>query len=87
MLGKGVSVGTFFCGYRASREELIIACSKNLDHQLHAMPNLEQIDAHIKHYGPPVFFHPDEVCLPSSVSRFFKNGALFCKAGDLSGEP
>jgi hypothetical protein len=53
------------------------------------MPNLEQIHALIKHYGhgPSVFFHPDEVYLPSSVSRFFKNGALLYRAGDLSGEP
>lgn len=87
MRGKGVSGGTFFCGYRASQEELNIACLKNLDHQLHAMPSFEQLHALIKHYGPSVFFHPDEVYLPSSVTRFFKNGALLYRAGDFSGEP
>lgn len=88
MLGKGVSVGTFFCtsNYRPG-EELNIACLRNLDPGLHAMPNLEQIHALINHYGPTVFFHPDEVYLPSSVSWFFKNGALLYKAGDLTGEP
>ncbi|KAG6785457.1 hypothetical protein POTOM_011188 [Populus tomentosa] len=34
-----------------------------------------------------VFFHPEDVYLPSSVSRIFKNGALLYRAGDLSGEP
>ncbi|CAK7349510.1 unnamed protein product [Dovyalis caffra] len=87
MLGKGVPVGSFFCGYWISREQLNIGCLKNLDHHLRAMPNLEQIHALIKHYGPRVFFHPDEVYLPSSVSWFFKDGALLYKAGDSSGEP
>lgn len=86
VLGKGVSVGTFFCGYWTSEEELNIACLKNLN-QLHAMPNLEQIHALMKHYGPTVFFHPNEVYLPSSVPWFLKNGALLYKAGDSSGEP
>lgn len=86
VLGRGVSVGTFFCGYWTSEEELNIACLKNLD-KLHAMPNLEQIHALIKHYGPTVFFHPSEVYLPSSVPWFLKNGALMYKAGDSSGEP
>ncbi|KAL3531186.1 hypothetical protein ACH5RR_010508 [Cinchona calisaya] len=40
------------------------------------MPNLDQIHALIRHYGPTVIFHPEEVYLPSSVSWFFKNGAL-----------
>lgn len=87
MLGKGVSVGTFFCSnYRIPGEELNIACLKNLDPTLHAMPNDDQIHALIRHYGPTVFFHPSEVFLPSSVSWFFKNGALLYKAGDLVGE-
>ncbi|KAK9292328.1 hypothetical protein L1049_020294 [Liquidambar formosana] len=77
MFGKGVCVGTFFCStYLSSGDELNIACLKNLEESLHAMPNLNQIHALIKHYGPTVFFHPDEVYLPSSVSWFFKNGAL-----------
>ncbi|XP_025014443.2 uncharacterized protein LOC8266709 isoform X1 [Ricinus communis] len=87
MIGKGVSVGTFFCGsYCTSGEELNIACLRNANPELHSMPNLEQIHALINHYGPTVFFHPDEVYLPSSVSWFFKNGALLYRAGDLTGE-
>lgn len=88
MWGKGVSVGTFYCSnsYCISKEELDIACLKNLDPTLDAMPNCDQIHALIKHYGPTVFFHPDEVYLPSSVSWFFKNGALLYKSGDLIGE-
>ncbi|GKC77436.1 putative vacuolar protein sorting-associated protein 62, partial [Tanacetum coccineum] len=37
------------------------------------MPNLEQVKALIHHYGPTVYFHPDEVYLPSSVPWYFKN--------------
>ncbi|XP_022758537.1 uncharacterized protein LOC111305347 isoform X2 [Durio zibethinus] len=88
MLGKGVSVGTFSCNSCwTPGQELPIACLKNLDPTLHAMPNCDQIHALINHYGPTVFFHPDEIYLPSSVSWFFKNGALLFKKGDLVGEP
>lgn len=87
MLARGVSVGTFYCGtYLDSEEELEISCLKNLDSTLHAMPNLNQIDVLIKHYGPTVFFHPDEVYLPSSVQWFFKNGALLYQDGNEKGE-
>lgn len=87
MLASGVSVGTFYCStYLDSEEELEISCLKNLDSTLHAMPNLNQIDALIKHYGPTVFFHPDEVYLPSSVQWFFKNGALLYQDGNEKGE-
>ncbi|KAA8534714.1 hypothetical protein F0562_032231 [Nyssa sinensis] len=88
MLGKGVSVGTFFCSTSLSPDdELNIACLKNLDSTLHAMPNLDQIHALINHYGPTVFFHPDEVYFPSSVPWFFKNGALLYRNGKVKGEP
>ena len=87
MLARGVSVGTFYCStYLDSEEELEISCLKNLDSTLHAMPNLNQIEALIKHYGPTVFFHPDEVYLPSSVQWFFKNGALLYQDGNVKGE-
>jgi hypothetical protein len=52
---------------------------KNFDPNLRAMPNLEQVHALIKHYGPTVFFHPEETYLPSSVSWFFENGATLHK--------
>ncbi|XP_043707000.1 uncharacterized protein LOC122656511 [Telopea speciosissima] len=84
MWGKGVSVGTFFCS--SSGDELNIACLKNVNLNLHAMPSLEQVHALIKHYGPTVFFHPDEIYLPSSVSWFFKNRALLYRKGELDGE-
>lgn len=88
MYGKGVSTGSFFCsGCCKSGEKVNIACLRNLDAGLHAMPNLEQIHALINHYGPTVFFHPNEVYLPSSVSWLFSNGALLHKAGALTGEP
>lgn len=87
MLGRGVSVGTFSCSsFWTPGQELPISCLKNLDPALHAMPNLDQIHALINHYGPTVFFHPDEIYLPSSVSWFFKNGALLFKKGDSVGE-
>nr|DAD20057.1 TPA_asm: hypothetical protein HUJ06_021520 [Nelumbo nucifera] len=88
MLGRGVSVGTFFCSScSGSDNELGIACLRNCDPNLHAMPNMEQIHALIEHYGPTVFFHPDESYLPSSVPWFFKNGALLYRKGGPFGEP
>eukprot|EP00268_Persea_americana_P036110 TRINITY_DN3559_c0_g1_i2.p1 TRINITY_DN3559_c0_g1~~TRINITY_DN3559_c0_g1_i2.p1 ORF type:complete len:541 (-),score=73.69 TRINITY_DN3559_c0_g1_i2:258-1880(-) len=87
MWEKGVSLGTFFCGpYESSRDELSIACLKNLEPSLHAMPNIDQIHALIKHYGPTVFFHPSEIYLPSSVSWFFKNGAMLYRQGEPTGQ-
>ncbi|XP_027356249.1 uncharacterized protein LOC113865723 [Abrus precatorius] len=87
MLGKGVSGWTFFCSsdWRMG-EELPVACLKNLNPVLPAMPNLEQIHALIKHYGPTIFFHPEEIYLPSSVDWFFNNGALLYKKGVSTGE-
>lgn len=82
--GRGVSVGTFFCG--GSKDDMHIHCLKNLDSSLHAMPNLEQIHAVINHYGPTLFFHPKEAYLPSSVSWFFSNGAILYKKGESVGE-
>ncbi|CAK7341185.1 unnamed protein product [Dovyalis caffra] len=88
MVAKGVSVGTFYCNSYLSSDEVLIdiACLKNLDHSLPAMPNLDQLHALIKHYGPTVFFHPDEDCLPSSVQWFFKNGTLLYQDGRQKGE-
>ncbi|XP_017237371.1 hypothetical protein At1g04090 isoform X1 [Daucus carota subsp. sativus] len=86
MHGKGVTVGTFFCSSHWSCGELNIACLKNLNSNLHAMPNLSQLHALINHYGPTVFFHPAEVYLPSSVSWFFENGALLYRKNVSQGE-
>lgn len=88
MLCRGVSVGTFFCStYLNSISDVEIACLKNLDRTLQAMPNLDQLHALIKHYGPTVFFHPDDEYMPSSVQWFFKNGALLYCHGKRKGEP
>ncbi|KAJ4882540.1 hypothetical protein Rs2_32633 [Raphanus sativus] len=59
-----------------------ISCLKNLDPSLQGMPNLDQVHALIQHYGPTVYFHPEETYLPSSVPWFFKNGALFYRFED-----
>uniref|UniRef100_A0A1J3I194 Vacuolar protein sorting-associated protein 62 n=1 Tax=Noccaea caerulescens TaxID=107243 RepID=A0A1J3I194_NOCCA len=89
MRSKGVAVGSFFCctydlsSYRTVRD---VACLKNLDPTLHAMPNLNQVHAVIEHYGPTVYFHPEETYLPSSVQWFFKNGALLYRSGKSQGE-
>ncbi|XP_039139063.1 LOW QUALITY PROTEIN: uncharacterized protein LOC120276400 [Dioscorea cayenensis subsp. rotundata] len=88
MWAKGLPVGTFCCSsYNFSGEMVDVSCLKNLDSSLYAMPNLEQINALISHYGPTVFFHPKEVYLPSSVSWFFKNGATLHRNGKTLGEP
>lgn len=75
---RGVSTSNFYCSTSCSSGEELhnIACLKNLDPNLHAMPNMDQIHAIVRHYGPSVFFHPNEAYLPSSVSWFFQNGAL-----------
>ncbi|XP_004505614.1 hypothetical protein At1g04090-like [Cicer arietinum] len=88
MLGKGVSVGTFLCssGWSNGEEHHPIACLKNLNPLLPSMPNLQQIHALIEHYGPTVFFHPNEIYLPSSVDWFFDNGALLYRKGVSTGE-
>ncbi|XP_021769464.1 uncharacterized protein LOC110733684 [Chenopodium quinoa] len=90
MLGKGVSVGTFFCSstLRTAGEEMPVVCLKNKNTKWqHGMPNIDQIHTLIHHYGPTIFFHPKEVYFPSSVSWFFVNGALLFKAGQSTGEP
>ncbi|KAJ9547912.1 hypothetical protein OSB04_020455 [Centaurea solstitialis] len=87
MLEKGVSVGTFFCSCLWSPgDDLNIACLKNLDVKKQSMPNLDQVHALIKHYGPTFYFHPDEIYLPSSVPWFFENGALLYRKGEPEGE-
>lgn len=88
MSGKGVCVGTFFFStYETCKEDVLsIACLKNRDHTLHGMPNLDQVDALIKHYGPTVYFHPDDIYLPSSVQWFFDNGALLYRNGESEGK-
>ncbi|CAN0892727.1 Hypothetical protein At1g04090 [Linum grandiflorum] len=86
MLGRGVSLGTFYCSTNSEESLIGVACLKNLDGSLSAMPNLEQIHALIQHYGPRMYFHPEEEYLPSSVEWFFKNGALLYKDGLEKGE-
>ncbi|XAR61048.1 hypothetical protein NMG60_11034631 [Bertholletia excelsa] len=87
MLGKGVYAGTFFCsGYWDSVEECPLPCLKNLNSTFNSMPNLDQIHSLIHHYGPTLFFHPDELYLPSSVPWFFRNGALLYRSGQSLGD-
>ena len=86
--GRGIPVGTFFCETNSvNSQESGIPCLKNCDPNLRAMPDLEQIHALIKHYGPTVFFHPQEKYLPSSVSWFFENGATLNKKDMKMGDP
>ncbi|XP_057751779.1 hypothetical protein At1g04090-like isoform X1 [Arachis stenosperma] len=86
--GQGVPVGSFFCsnGCWNIGEELPIACLRNLNPVQQTMPNLEQIHALIQHYGPTIFFHPEEVYLPSSVVWYFNNGACLYRKGVTTGE-
>ncbi|CAK9177443.1 unnamed protein product [Ilex paraguariensis] len=76
-----VSAGTFIAqnGKIAS-----LPCLKNVKQNLTAMPNLSQIQALIQVYSPWIYLHPDEQYLPSSVSWFFKNGALLYRKGQES---
>ncbi|KAK4757037.1 hypothetical protein SAY87_007164 [Trapa incisa] len=77
---RGVPVGTFVCSFLP--EPVDIACLKNCRDFTDAMPTLNQIHALIEHYGPTVFFHPEETYLPSSVQWFFMNGAVLCSDSD-----
>lgn len=87
MREKGIGAGTFCCAVDGRSPPRGLACLKNVDLDLTAMPTLEQVHAVIKHYGPTLFFHPKEVYLPSSVAWYFKNGAkLFRKGGGAVGE-
>lgn len=87
MKGQGIPTGTFFCTTNQQRvDDLLPVCLKNVNFDLHAMPNLEQTRAMIQHYGPMVFFHPKERFLPSSVSWFFENGAALYARGNSIGE-
>ncbi|XP_047311831.1 uncharacterized protein LOC124915200 isoform X2 [Impatiens glandulifera] len=79
----GVSVGTFFCtstSHSSGTELDIIACLKNIDSKqiISAMPNQSQVHSLIRQYGPRVFFHPDEIYMPSSVQWFFESGTRIC---------
>ncbi|KAG2543583.1 uncharacterized protein LOC120688042 [Panicum virgatum] len=85
--GHGIPVGTFSCENDSTdSKKSRVPCLKNFDSNLRAMPNLEQINALINHYGPTVFFHPQETYLPSSVSWFFENGATLHKKDKKMGE-
>ncbi|KAG4916491.1 hypothetical protein JHK87_054048 [Glycine soja] len=78
MLGKGVSIGTFFCsnGWTMGEELLPVACLKNLNLVLPAMPDSQQIHALIKHYGPTV---------PQLAPGRRVNNLLFASASDDGG--
>uniref|UniRef100_J3LSA4 Uncharacterized protein n=1 Tax=Oryza brachyantha TaxID=4533 RepID=J3LSA4_ORYBR len=83
MWGRGIGAGTFCCGaVGCAPRDQGMACLKNVELDLSAMPTLEQAHTVIRHYGPTLFFHPKEVYLPSSVSWYFKNGAALCKKGE-----
>ncbi|PWA73906.1 hypothetical protein CTI12_AA253890 [Artemisia annua] len=72
---KGVSVNPsfFFCGMDISCGDVLNLCCLKNSNLGATMPNLEQVKALIHHYGPTVYFHPDDVYLPSSVPWYFEN--------------
>ncbi|KAG0597938.1 hypothetical protein M758_12G031700, partial [Ceratodon purpureus] len=74
---RGVSVGSFFCGRsNAVQRNLPIACLKNIEFTLDAMPTMEQVCKIQRCSGPTMVFHPEEQYLPSSVAWFFDSGAM-----------
>ncbi|XP_023883869.2 hypothetical protein At1g04090 [Quercus suber] len=81
----GVSVGSFLAQIGGVTSPLSnIACLKNSKSNLSSMPNVKQIEALLHTYSPWVYFHSDEIYLPSSVDWFFGNGALLYKKGEES---
>ncbi|XP_058207069.1 hypothetical protein At1g04090-like [Rhododendron vialii] len=80
----GVLSGTF-TAQNGKSDSTSLACLKNSKADFSSsMPNLSQIQALFQAYSPWIYFHPNEQYLPSSVSWFFKNGALLYAKGDES---
>eukprot|EP01018_Ginkgo_biloba_P035712 Gb_30277 [translate_table: standard] len=87
MQAQGICIGTFYCiDSLNSKESIPVACLKNVNFSLSAMPNLTQAHEIIRIYGPTVFFHPDEIYFPSSVFWYFENGILLRKKGEATAE-
>ncbi|CAH1416196.1 unnamed protein product [Lactuca virosa] len=81
----GAPMGGFVVENGIGSNTLSISCLKNLKGSLvNSMPNLNQIETLIQTYSPVVYFHPNELYLPSSVDWFFQNGALVYHKGDES---
>lgn len=76
----GVPTGSFIV--QNGGDVVLLDSLKNVQANLSAMPNLDQIEALLHHYSPLVYFHPNEQFLPSSVSWFFENGALLYTKGE-----
>ncbi|CAL9760554.1 unnamed protein product [Musa acuminata subsp. burmannicoides] len=72
----GVSVGTFIARANGAAISAALSCLKNRKANFSSMPNLRQVEALMQAYSPWIYFHPDEIYFPSSVSWFFDNGAL-----------
>lgn len=82
-----VSVGTFIGlnGGHKQGSPLSVCCLKNKKSEFaSAMPNLAQINLLIKTYSPMLFFHPDEIYLPSSVTWFFTHKTMLYRKGGKS---
>ncbi|KAH7863971.1 hypothetical protein Vadar_024146 [Vaccinium darrowii] len=79
----GVPTGTFMAS-NSGAVAAALPCLKNVKANLSSMPNPSQIQALLQSYSPLIYLHPDEEYLPSSVSWFFRNGALLYKKGDES---
>ena len=86
----GVNVGSFYCAQSEEVEDttstLPIACLKNVNFKLDAMPTLAQVRSIQQYHGSTLVFHPNEVFLPSSVSWFFEAGAMLY-TNDVSNPP
>ncbi|RZS25996.1 hypothetical protein BHM03_00059284, partial [Ensete ventricosum] len=83
----GVSVGTFIGRANGAATSATLACLKNRKANFSSMPNLSQVETLMQAYSPWIYFHPDEVYLPSSVSWFFDNGALLYQKGNQNPTP
>ncbi|XP_057786654.1 hypothetical protein At1g04090-like [Salvia miltiorrhiza] len=80
---KSLGIGTFIAQNNGDTT-LALSCLMNKNSASSAMPNQAQIKAVFGSYAPYVYFHPDEIYLPSSVNWYFSNGALLYKKGEES---
>ncbi|VFQ64517.1 unnamed protein product [Cuscuta campestris] len=85
---SGLSAGSFMAQLSNGGKEstpFTVHCLKNVKKSTtSAMPNLNQIKALVEVYAPWIYFDSNEQYFPSSVTWFFKNGALLYTKGKES---
>lgn len=79
----GIAVNTMYCS-SGLRTELSISvrCLRNVNEVMTAMPTYQQLLQILQHYGPRIYFHPNEQYHPTSPNWYFSQGALLYSKED-----